>query len=346
MFNWRLLLLPFSWIYGGIVTLRNKLYDSNVWKSHEIPGASVSIGNITVGGTGKSPLTKWLAEQLEAENPVILSRGYGRKTSGLLEADSNSSAETIGDEPFMYWKAFNEAVPVIVAEKRLLGVNYIREKYPESLILLDDAFQHRQVKPGLSVLCMTYDRPVFDDYIFPAGNLRETRCGMKRADIVLVTKCPDEFSDPQKMRFYKNIPVSNRLVFFSTIEYGDLTGLFQEVWQDTEDVVVVTGIAQPEPLYEHLSKTFRIHPLKFSDHHDFNLTDIQSIQQKVATFAGKRIPVIITEKDAAKFRHLQTELKQANLEVFIQNMRINIDRENDFIDLIRNYVTRANERSR
>lgn len=345
MFSFRHLLLPFSWLYATVVLLRNKLFDWGIKSSYEIPGASICIGNITVGGTGKSPLTKWLTSFLNEFNPVILSRGYGRKTTGLLEADSTASVSTIGDEPYMYWSAFEHKVPVVVAEKRKLGVDYIREKYPLSPILLDDAFQHRAVKSGLSIVCMTYDRPVFEDFIFPAGNLRETRCGMKRADIALVTKCPEEMTPEQKLRFYKKIPLSNRLVFFSHIAYGQKTGLFGEKWTHGERIVVVTGIAQPEPLYRFLRENHEILPIRFSDHHDFNASDIQQIQQKVATFGGERVPVVITEKDAAKFREFEHEIKAAKLEVFVQAMTVQIDREDDFKDLIRNYVIRTNERS-
>lgn len=345
MFSPRLLLLPFSWLYGAVVYVRNKCFDWGIFKVYDIPGPAITIGNITVGGTGKSPLTKYLAQLLEDQKPVILSRGYGRKTTGLVAADKTASPETIGDEPFMYWQAFQEKMPVIVAEKRKIGVDFIRSKFTSSPILLDDAFQHRHVKSGLSILCMTYDRPVFEDYIFPAGNLRETRCGMKRADIVLVTKCPNELIPEQKMRFYRKIPLSNRLVFFSTIQYGPKIGLNGETWNDLKNVVVVTGIAQPEPLYRFLREKHEIHPIKFNDHHDFNVADIQQIQQKVATFAGERVPVIITEKDAVKFQQFKHEILAAGLTVFIQTMSVEIDREEDFKDLIRNYVIRTNERS-
>lgn len=344
MFSWRLLLLPFSWIYLLIVGIRNKLFDWKIYSSYKIPGSSICIGNITVGGTGKSPHTAYLADLLKKNNPVILSRGYGRKTKGLVVAGSGTTANDIGDEPFMYWESFHHQVPVVVSEKRKTGVDYLRKNYPESPILLDDAFQHRAVKAGLNILCMTYDRPVFEDFVFPAGNLRESRSGMKRADLVFITKCPAHVPENQKKRFYKHIPLPENRIFFSEIVYGEMRGLFGDTWEETDELLIVTGIAQPEPLYRFLREKYKITSIRFPDHYDFNDTDLQRIQQKVATFAGKRIPVIITEKDASKWISHKAFILEAGLSVFVQKMRIQLDREDDFKALIRNYVVSANER--
>ena len=345
MYSWRIILLPFSWVYSLIVSLRNWFYSIGIFKSHPIPGASVCIGNITVGGTGKSPLTAYLAKLFETEKPVILSRGYGRKTKGLFIANKESTASELGDEPMMYWTNFQQQIPVVVAEKRQIGVDWIREHKGNSLILLDDAFQHRAVKAGLNILLMTYDRPVFSDFVFPAGNLREPRAGMKRADIVLVTKCPDGLTDNDKLPFRKKIPLNKENIFFSEVVYGDLKGLFGSVWEAVDQIILVTGIAQPEPLYRFLAENHRVDALKFPDHHSFTREDIQQIQQKVATFANQRCVVVTTEKDAVRFAEWKEVILESKIPFFVQSISLKIDREEDFKDLLKNYVVRANERS-
>lgn len=344
MYSWRIVLIPFSWLYALVVTIRNRMFDTGIKKSQPIPGASICIGNITVGGTGKSPLTAYIAQLFEGENPVILSRGYGRKTQGLHIAGPDSSASDIGDEPMMYWTSFNHEIPVVVAEKRQLGVDWIREHYPGSLILLDDAFQHRAVKAGLNLLLMTYDRPVFKDFVFPAGNLREPRSGMKRADIALVTKCPKNLPEEKKILFREKIPVKTGNIFFSEVIYGELKGLFGAVWENFDQLILVTGIAQPEPLYRFLAENHRVESINFPDHHSFTREDIQQIQQKVATFAHQRCAVVTTEKDAVRFAEWQQVIKESKIPFFVQSISLKIDREEDFKALLKNYVVRANER--
>ena len=344
MFSWRLFLLPFSWIYLLIVGIRNKLFDWQIFRSNKIPGASVCIGNITVGGTGKSPMTAYLAELFRNYNPVILSRGYGRKTQGLHIASSKSTATEIGDEPMMYWTTFQNQIPVVVSEKRQTGVDWIRANKPDSLILLDDAYQHRAVKAGLNILLMTYNRPVFSDFVFPAGNLRESRTGMKRANLVVITKCPKNIGPEQKERFFKRIPVSREKIFFSEIVYGELKGLFGAVWEAVDKIILVTGIAQPEPLYRFLAENHSVESVQFPDHHAFTSADIQQIQQKVATFANQRCVVVTTEKDAVRFAEWKEEIIRSKIPFFVQSISLKIDRENDFKDLLKNYVVRANER--
>lgn len=345
MYSWRIILFPFSLIYGLIISLRNRLFDLGIKTSHPIPGASICIGNITVGGTGKSPLTAYIADLFQDENPVILSRGYGRKTKGLYIANEQSTASDLGDEPMMYWTNFRHHIPVVVAEKRQTGVDWIRAHHPESLILLDDAYQHRAVKAGLNLLLMTYDRPVFRDLVFPAGNLREPRSGMKRADIALITKCPHNLSEEAKIRFRKQIPLKPEHLFFSEIVYGELKGLFGAVWEPFDQLILVTGIAQPEPLYRFLSENHRVEAIKFPDHHAFTREDIDQIQQKVATFAHQRCAVVTTEKDAVRFAEWKTILSESKIPFFVQHISLKIDREEDFKALLKNYVVRANERS-
>lgn len=342
----RLLLWPFSMIYGLITTIRNWLYDKGIRKSTPIPGASVCVGNITVGGTGKSPMTIYIAELLQKFQPVILSRGYGRSTKGYRLADDTDDASSIGDEPYMYTRHFGKSVPVAVAEERIIGVNNLRKQFPDSVILLDDAFQHRPVKAGLQLVLMTYDRPIFRDFPFPAGNLRESRRGLKRADVVVVTKCPEQVASEEKALFATKLNIKREQLFFSTISYGKKVALFSNLeWNDPEIILLVTGIANPKPLKTFLEKNYTVIELRFPDHHAFTAKDIQTIHQKVATFDRRRWAILTTEKDAVRLKGKEIADSLSDLPVFYQQMTVSIDREDDFNDLLINYVTRTNERS-
>lgn len=341
----RLLLLPFSWIYGLITAVRNWLFDAGIRKTYVIPNKSVCVGNITVGGTGKSPMTIYITELLKNHRPAILSRGYGRSTKGPRLATTSDNASTIGDEPYMYQLRFGGNVPIVVAEERKLGVELLNRQYDDPTIVLDDAFQHRKVKAGLQLVLMTFDRPVFSDFPFPAGNLRENRSGLKRADIVVVTKSPDDITEAERADFLRRLRFPEEKVFFSFVEYGEIAPLHTAVWEEPEQVVLVTGIANPMPLYLHLSVQFPTELMAFPDHHAFSDSDIQAIHQKVATFGGRRCAIVTTEKDAARLLE-SGDPGIRNMPWFYQRMHIRIDRRHAFNDLLLKYVTGTNERSR
>jgi tetraacyldisaccharide 4'-kinase len=342
----RLLLLPFSLLYGCITAVRNWLFDRGISKTYVIPNRSICIGNITVGGTGKSPMTIYLAELLKDVHPVILSRGYGRSTKGPRLAGPSDNASTIGDEPFMYSRRFGDRVPVVVAEERRLGIELIHRQFDDATILLDDAFQHRQVRAGFQLVLMTWDRPIFRDFPFPAGNLRENRSGLRRADAVVITKTPTLADETAKQHFLRQLGFPAERVFFSSIDYGALVPLFDATWQEPEKVLLVTGIANPDPLKAYLEQRYAVELMAFPDHHAFSLKDIQAIHQKVATFASHRYAIVTTEKDAVRLLGLEDNSLIRNAPWFYQRMQIRIERENDFNDLLLKYVTGANERSR
>lgn len=341
----RLLLLPFSWIYGGLILLRNWLYDRGVFTTHMIPGAAICIGNITVGGTGKSPLTAYLAEEFSSFSPVILSRGYGRKTTGLFVANEEVSATDIGDEPMMYWQRFQHKTPVIVAEKRQLGVDWIRKHYPKSLILLDDAFQHRSVQATCSIVLMTYDRLIYNDFPFPAGNLREPIAGLKRASLVLITKCPENITQAQEQIIRNKLTFNSEYIFFSSIKYGSPVPFLTQVWKPVKDILIISAIADPRQLIAYYSKQAKVDSMRFADHHEFDRADIQKIQQKVANFAQENSAIIITEKDAVKLEKWKIELAICQVPIFIQPIDITIKNEQQFKETIYGYVASTNERS-
>lgn len=342
----RLLLLPFSLIYGAIVGIRNWLFDSGIQHSFVIPNKSVCVGNITVGGTGKSPMTIYITELLRDFQPAILSRGYGRSTKGPRLASETDDASTIGDEPFMYRRRFGARVPIVVAEERKLGVDLLNEHFDRPTIILDDAFQHRKVKAGFQLVLMTYDRPIFRDFPFPAGNLRENRSGLKRADAVVITKSPAGLSDADKTVFLQRLKFAADKVFFSTIVYGPMIPLFDAAWEAPDHLLLVTGIANPKPLLEHLQQHAVVESMTFPDHHAFSEKDIQAIRQKVATFASHRFAIVTTEKDAVRLLGMGDNSLSETGPWFYQSMQVQIDRTNAFNDLLLKYVTGTNERSR
>lgn len=342
----RLLLWPFSVVYGLILSFRNWLYNKGFLKTYVIPNKSICVGNITVGGTGKSPMTIYIVELLRDFNPSILSRGYGRATKGPILAGDSETAASIGDEPFMYRQRFGKDVPIVVAEERKLGVELLNKTVPTSTIVLDDAFQHRKVTAGLQLVLTTFDRPIFNDFPFPAGNLRETRSGLKRADLVVVTKCPDLVDEATKAHYIKKLHFPTEKVFFTKVVYGDLKPVFSAVWEEPEVILLVTGIANPLPLKQHLEKQYQVELMDFADHHAFTPKDLLSIRQKVATFASRQLAIVTTEKDAVRLLGFAETQDMQALPWFYQTMSLEIDRKDAFNNLLLKYVTGTNERSR
>lgn len=335
----RLLLLPFSLIYGCITFLRNKCYDLGLLKSFAIPEKSICVGNLSTGGTGKTPHVAYLAEHFsEKIETSILSRGYGRSTSGFILLNENHSSNDVGDEPLFYKILFKNKVQVAVCENRKTGILKIQELIPgNKLILLDDAFQHRKVKAGFSILLTDFSKPFSKDFVLPAGNLREWKSGRKRADCVIVTKCPSTLTQTDKLNFAAELKVDSNRLFFSRIKYGVLKSIGLEV-ENPKTVVLVTGIANPTPLYNFLSESFVVEHIKFKDHHMFNERDIQEIHQKFDTFTHDKKILVTTEKD---FMRLKDKLSKSIIEKypwFIQPISIQIDEEIKFKELINSYV--------
>ena len=308
-----LLLLPFSWLYAAVLAVRNWLYDIG-WKPSETFAVPLlSVGNLRVGGTGKTPHVVWLVEELlrQGHRPAILSRGYGRRTKGPRLAGPTDSAATVGDEPWQYVQHFSaQSVPMAVAEARRLGVHLLLQRHPEiTVTVLDDAFQHRAVRPALTVLLTELARPFYADEVLPAGRLRETRSGASRADIIIVTKCPPDLSlatrqaVEQRVRRYSQ-PLAP--VIFSAYDYGPPTALLSETLpialpaagSGLVPALLLTGIAQPGPLREHLEQRgYAIqHQAIFPDHHAFQPADLAVVRAHWQ--AGW--PIFTTEKDATR----------------------------------------------
>ena len=301
----RYLLYPFAVLYGLVVWLRNRLYDTGFSSSVEFSIPVICVGNLSVGGTGKTPHVEYLIRLLQYRyHLATMSRGYKRSTQGFILADDNSNALRIGDEPMQYHLAFPD-VAVSVAEERMTGIPLLLQRRPEvEVVILDDAFQHRSVKAGMNILITDFSKPFYQDYILPYGRLREGRGAYKRAHIILVSKCPPDLSREQAEVIRKDIqPLAEQQVYFSTIRYQEAYELFSRqlcVIKD-KNVVLVCCIARPEPLVAYLESTARaVHVLSYADHHYFGSKDIEEIKQAYASWDVDDKILLTTEKDATR----------------------------------------------
>jgi tetraacyldisaccharide 4'-kinase len=314
------LLLPFSWLYAAVLAVRNWLYDHG-WK-RSAPGwvPLLGVGNLRVGGTGKTPHVTWLVEELlrQGQRPAILSRGYGRQTTGPRLATAADSAATVGDEPWQYYNEFGpRGVPVAVAENRQLGLDLLRQHHPEiTCVVLDDAYQHRRVRPTLNILLTELARPFYHDWVLPAGRLRESRAGAARADVVLVTKCPPDLSAEARAAVEAQVRRYTRAgvpVLFSAYAYAAPQPLAVSFSPADQSLLVagnslptlgpallLTGIAQPGPLREHLeSQGYDLrHHAVLPDHHAFQPEDLRALYRHWQP----GWPVFTTEKDATRLQ--------------------------------------------
>ncbi|MEP0262986.1 tetraacyldisaccharide 4'-kinase [Dokdonia sp.] len=299
----RKILFPFAGLYYIITLLRNKAYDWNIntHKEYEIP--IICVGNLNTGGTGKSPMTEYLVRLVKGRcKTATLSRGYGRKTKGYLNVTADSLAEEVGDEPLQFARKFDD-IKVAVCEDRQRGIStLLKSEFSPELIILDDAYQHRKVKAGFQIVLTAYGDLYVDDYILPVGNLREARKGIARAQVIVVTKCPDGFSKIERETIIERInPLPHQAVYFTTITYGDVlinddTALsFPEL--KNKEITLVTGIANPKPLVSYLKNNgLEFDHKVYGDHHNFALSEIKTLES-----CGL---IITTEKDYVRLRPL------------------------------------------
>ncbi len=332
------------------------MFEIGILKSRSFDVPVIAVGNITVGGTGKTPHVEYLAELLRKSCRVaILSRGYKRKSKGFILANANTPLSSIGDEPFQMKNKFPD-VMVAVDKDRCHGIDQLMEiKQQPDVILLDDAFQHRYVKPGINILLVDYHRLIIYDRLLPVGRLREPMNGKDRADIVIVTKCPEDLKPMEYRVITKAMALyPYQQLYFTTLEYKTLKPMFPEAkgdipqcdnLQDTH-VLLLTGIASPKQLEHDLAPLVsHITPMSFRDHHEFSQMDIQHINQ---TFASLQEPkcIITTEKDAARLQDIQGLSKEVRQHMYILPLRIRFmqDQEETFNNHIIDYV-RKNSRN-
>ena len=303
----RILLLPISFLYHIVLTIRHKLYDWHILKATRFEKSVICVGNLNLGGTGKTPHTEYLIKLLENNYRVAtLSRGYGRKTKGFQLADETSTYEDLGDEPLQYFTKFHD-IQVAVDEDRVDGVRkLICSPNHAEVILLDDAFQHRSIKAGLNILLTEYGHLYCDDFLVPAGSLRDVRSAAKRADIIVVSKAPKDLDKSERQRIVCKLkPSKDQKVFFSYLEYQALEPLNDKAKtiavEMIDSVLAFCGIAHPESFVEALKKQFKnVDSLRFADHHAFTKEDISSILDRFAHLDGDKKIIVTTEKDAAR----------------------------------------------
>jgi len=309
-----IILFPVSILYGLIIFVRNLFFDWGLSDSQKFNIPVISIGNLVAGGTGKTPMTGYLVNLLKNDRKLAtLSRGYGRKTKGFIVASSGTKSFLIGDEPKQYKYKFPEII-VSVGENRAKAIDALILNYHADLILLDDAFQHRSVVAGLSILLFDYKDIYKMDFMLPTGNLREWKSGKKRADVFVVTKCPPDLSENEREKI-KGIlhPKSNQTVYFSYIQYEDLR-LYDDIKKNSADdlkrysVLLVSGIANPKPLIEYLKPLSKeVVTLTFKDHHAFDEDDVRNIKGKFDLISNPNKIIITTEKDLMRLTDLSAE---------------------------------------
>lgn len=308
-----MVLLPSSKLYGAITYIRNQMFEWKILPQHEFDVPVVVVGNLAVGGTGKTPHTEYIVETLRHNYHIaVLSRGYKRSTKGFILATPFSKPRDIGDESYQMYQKFEQKVTVAVCEDRVHGIRELLRLDPDiNLIVLDDAFQHRYVKPSVSIVITEYNRPLYEDKMLPYGRLREPVSNIGRADIVVVSKCPDAMKDLDYALFKKNLGLfPYQEVFFSRYAYQSLEPLFPEQsrsvpcldWMDENDsILAVAGIDNPRPFIRHLKSYLpKVRVNIFSDHHNFTRKDFELLLNRYKTMKGKNRILITTEKDAVR----------------------------------------------
>ena len=339
----KLFLYPLSLIYGMVISIRNWLYDLKLLKSVDFDTPVISIGNITVGGTGKTPHTEYLIKLLKSQFRVAtLSRGYKRKTKGFLLVSTNSDVTEIGDEPLQMKKKFS-GVTVSVCENRVTGVeNLLAVDSPPDVILLDDAYQHRRINPGLNILLIDYNKPLRDDHLLHYGRLRESRKQLRRANIIIITKCPTEIAPITRRIMTKEVFLfPYQELFFTTMVYGQLYPVFPEapkmdLFTDTwrMGILLVTGIASPEYVVQHVKKlSAEVDTAIFPDHHYYTENDIHLIVQKFYRLQSSRRIIVTTEKDVVRLTKPDLFTPEVKSSVYFLPIQVKfLDKEGKLFD--------------
>lgn len=332
----KIILFPLYGLYYAIIFLRNWLFDKGLFNTFSPKVLTINVGNLSLGGTGKTPHVEYLVRLLSDKYRVsTLSRGYGRKTKGFILANEQATAETIGDEPMQYYLKFKDKINVVVCENRVEGVDEIQKKFADNqIIILDDAFQHRKIAPHINLLLSDYNKPFYEDSLVPFGRLRDIRISAKRANVVIITKCPSLITEQEKEAIRDKVWAYTKAevpVYFSKILYRQITAYApKNDFDATKNIGVLTAIAKPEIFIQYLSeknlsieKTF-----DFPDHHAFSRKDID----KVLGESHKNLQIITTEKDMVK---LKPQLSENEIKRFFYvPIEIEIENKTTFDALI------------
>ena len=348
--SFRYLLLPLSFIYGIIIWCRNWLFDKNILKSSAFNFPIICIGNLAAGGTGKTPMTEYLVGFLNAQfNTATLSRGYKRKTKGFAIANDSTTAIHIGDEPMQIHRRFPQ-ITVAVGEERLVAIPQLLHQKPDTeVIILDDAFQHRSVRAGLNIVLTEYKNLYTRDLMLPAGDLRDVRSSIKRAHIIVVTKCKPDISAGEKEDIKKEIqPSAEQQVYFTQIVYYQPFHLFTnepvQLQADT-DLLLITGIANPKPLKEFLNNRVRSYDmLRYADHHIFSSDDLKDIIKQFEKITSPNKIILTTEKDAVRLEKFAKELAAYPVYALPIKHQFLFDEENRFQQQIKFFIQSFNKK--
>lgn len=339
-----MLLFPFSLVYGAAVWVRNRLYDKNIIGSSSFNLPLVCVGNLSVGGTGKSPMVEFIVSNLKEQTKLaVISRGYKRKTKGYALAGEDSTALDIGDEPLLLYKK-NPDIAVAVGEERIVAIPQLLHDRPGiEAIILDDAFQHRSVTAGMNILLTDFNNLYSRDWFLPTGDLRDEKSSYKRAKLIVVTKCPPDFSIVDAREIEKELhPEKYQTIFFTTIEYGQpyhlVTNNVSELTEDME-VLLVTGIANPAPLKKYLSEHVKSYnEMVYPDHHIFSIDDLKDITRRFNAIQSDNKIILTTEKDAVRLWKFSAELQHVPVFAIPIAVRFLYNGKEPFLKMIRNFI--------
>ncbi len=343
----KILLSPFALLYGLVISFVNFSYDTGLLKASRFNIPVIGVGNLSLGGAGKTPHIEYLIEMLKDYiNVATLSRGYKRQSKGFRYVQQNDTALTVGDEPLQYRRKYPDIV-VAVSESRAYAIPQILQQYPNiQTILLDDAFQHRSVKPGLNILLTAYDYMFTKDHLLPSGRLREWRSGYKRADIIIISKCPDSMDESDKLRIIRDIkPTPYQHIFFTYYEYGNPYNFYQPEYKialDNQlDVILLSAIANTEYLMEFLDVNVNtVNEVEFEDHHIFDRHDIEKIVKVFQNHSSNRKLILTTEKDAMRLELHKEALRKYNIPLFVLPVKVkfHFEEQNKFNHLIKKFL--------
>jgi tetraacyldisaccharide 4'-kinase len=343
-------LIPLSWMFEAATAWRNHLFDIGMKKSTSFEVPLIVIGNLAVGGTGKTPMVEWLvANLIDSYSLAMLSRGYKRKSRGYLLADEQSAVEHIGDEPFQVYQKFHPRLTVAVGEERALAIPMILADHPATeVILLDDAFQHRYVRGDVNILLTTFSRPFFRDRILPLGRLREGRKGANRAHIIIVTKCPATITTLEKQKYCEQIRSyanPDTPIFFASVEEGDPQPLFERLIEPMKNrnVIVLSGIANNDHLLNSVAKEHRVlDSICYPDHYRYRIEDMARIKVKFNEYADKDPIIFTTEKDAVKLKQKEFLPYLKEIPIFALPIRMSFKKEDAsaILSLVRQSIQR------
>lgn len=324
----KVLLSPIAALYGLVITLRNGLYSSGLLKSARFNLPVIGVGNLTVGGAGKTPHVEYLIRLLSSYlNVATLSKGYKRKSRGFRIVNRNDSALTVGDEPLQYFLKY-PYTNVAVSESRSVGIPILLNQYPETeVVLLDDSYQHRSVDPGLNILLTEYNHPYIDDHLLPSGRLREWASGADRADIVIATKCPADLTREAGVAFRERLNLqSHQRLFFSKYIYGDLYNILDGHRQSLpalEEVILVSAIANEAYLLDYVESIVpAVHPISYEDHHLYSPHEVSLIHQQYEQLTTFKKAIVTTEKDATRLILHRDFIIEKQLPVYILPVQV------------------------